>query len=319
MPEDKDQQNSKTEKFPTEPTRVLAFARFFKNYMNVSSFLAAALPIPVTAISLIPTYAAHTKLLSTYTPMVCFLLLGYIFYMRQKIGQRMFGAALESYRREKYMSTCEPQDNGGAEENKDFHKLATLSEKPRRLLVDIIPLMLIILSIATILVYHHFLDRSIALAMNDKVVKGIVDDNLMKEYERKRSGWLEGIRRWQAQQKNIQDGITWDQLLRMLPPELRNEPRLSQFAENPDKIMELTPLALIPQSLFLMLLYIGFFVLAESAFIFMAVKEYIQDLLRLSDTTLLTGDEYAAYKEISQSLGCSTRKEVREKESAKGP
>jgi len=37
-----------------ERKRVREFANFFKRYMSVSSVVAAALPVPVTAIGLIP-------------------------------------------------------------------------------------------------------------------------------------------------------------------------------------------------------------------------------------------------------------------------
>ena len=67
-------------------------------------------------------------------------------------------------------------------------------------------------------------------------------------------------------------------------------------------ILEHTPLSDIPYGYMLMIFYIGFFVFAEAAFIFMAIREYIQDLLRLSDETLLIGSEEAAYMEISEAL-----------------
>jgi len=56
-----------------DPKRVRAFASFFKRYMSVSTLVVAALPIPVTALGAIPTFKAHTKLLSVYTPLFCFL------------------------------------------------------------------------------------------------------------------------------------------------------------------------------------------------------------------------------------------------------
>ena len=52
---------------PTEPKRVRSFALFFKNYMSISTLIVAALPVPVTSLDLIPTFAAQTKLFSVYT------------------------------------------------------------------------------------------------------------------------------------------------------------------------------------------------------------------------------------------------------------
>jgi hypothetical protein len=45
----------------------------------------------------------------------------------------------------------------------------------------------------------------------------------------------------------------------------------------------------IPLGHRLMLLYLGIFIFAESAFIVMALKEYLQDLVKLSELELITG------------------------------
>lgn len=74
-----------------KPTRVRNFANFFKGYMGLSSVVTAALPIPVTAFKLIPTYKAYTPVLSTYTSLFCFLLLGYVFYSRHRLAWLYFG------------------------------------------------------------------------------------------------------------------------------------------------------------------------------------------------------------------------------------
>ena len=73
-----------------EPSRVRQFLTFFKNYMSLSSLVVAALPIPVTMLGFIPTYAAQTKLLSVYTSLFCFLLLGFVFYSRRSLANHFF-------------------------------------------------------------------------------------------------------------------------------------------------------------------------------------------------------------------------------------
>ena len=81
------------EHLPADPRRIQAFARFFKNYMSVSSFVVAALPIPITSLGLIPTFADHRTLLATYTSLFCFLLLGFVFYVRHTLARWMFPEA----------------------------------------------------------------------------------------------------------------------------------------------------------------------------------------------------------------------------------
>ena len=73
-----------------EPIRLEGLSRFFKRYISVSSSVTAALPIPVAALGLIPTYSFQTKVLSTYTSLFCFLILAFIFYSRHKLARIMF-------------------------------------------------------------------------------------------------------------------------------------------------------------------------------------------------------------------------------------
>src|SRR5690348_6082893 len=75
---------------PTNPKRVRSFAIFFKNYMSVSTLVVAALPVPVTSLGFIPTFAAQKNLLSVYTSLFCFLLLGFVFYVRHSFARTMF-------------------------------------------------------------------------------------------------------------------------------------------------------------------------------------------------------------------------------------
>jgi hypothetical protein len=53
----------------------------------------------------------------------------------------------------------------------------------------------------------------------------------------------------------------------------------------------------IPSGPKLMLLYLGIFIFAESAFILMALKEYLQDLLKIEETTLIRGAHKSAGSE----------------------
>jgi len=65
------------------------FARFYKKYLNVWSVAAAALPIPVTSLHVIPVYAAQRPFLTLYTSLFCFLLLGFAFYARHTIARAL--------------------------------------------------------------------------------------------------------------------------------------------------------------------------------------------------------------------------------------
>jgi hypothetical protein len=183
-----------------QPRRVKAFAEFFKQYMSVSSVVAASLPVPVTSFQLIPTYAAQTKFLSVYTSLFCFLLLGYIFYSRHALARWM------------------------------FRPLA--KRRPRlRTLIGWLPLGLILACACFAGGYHWLLQGSIQDAMGDWVRRGVAI------------------------------GSTQDVLAK-------------------------TDYMDIPGAAGLAACYLAIFLTAEAAFVLMAIKEYLQDLLGLSEEEL---------------------------------
>jgi hypothetical protein len=186
-----------------EPKRVKTFARFFKNYMSVSSLVVAALPIPVTAFKLIPTYTAQTSLLSVYTSLFCFLLLGFIFYSRHALARLMF---------------------------RDF--FAAAAPAPTVRLILFLPALLTLASLGSLFGYHYLLGESI----------------------------------------------------RYSKPELGTD--APSYIE---AILTKSELWQIPFGTGLMAFYLGIFVFAESAFIVMAIKEYMQDVAKLSEMHLIRG------------------------------
>src|SRR5262249_9729503 len=76
--------------FP-EPTRAEGFFRYFKQYMGLSSLAVAALPIPVSALKLIPVPPGQITIYCTYTSLFCFLSSAFIFYFRHQFANLFFG------------------------------------------------------------------------------------------------------------------------------------------------------------------------------------------------------------------------------------
>jgi hypothetical protein len=187
------------------PSRVESFVLFFRAYMNLASVVVAALPIPVTALGLIPTFSAQTPLLSTYTSLFCFLVLGFVFYGRHQLARYLFAEDFSSWRDRLW-----------------WHVLAWL------------PFVLTVLCLLLVILYHNTLDDSL-------------------------------------------------QILQAGPPAER-------VAHGDEGLLLLTPLRDIPRRWTLLLTYVGMFVSAEAAFVVMAMKEYLQDLLGLSDQVLIDLD-----------------------------
>jgi hypothetical protein len=204
---------------PNEPIRVKKFAAFFKSYMSISAVVAAALPIPVTSLKLIPTYKVQTSLLSTYTSLFCFLLLGFIFYSRHSLARLMFP--------EVFGKTAVA---GSSKRGRHFSGTRSM-----QFLVGILPALLILSSLGCVFAYHSKLDYSLA------------------------------------------------KLTGSATPEVAG-----RFPDTTAALLQAQSLE-IPEGTLLMIFYLGIFLFAESAFIVMALKEYLQDLLKVSELDLVAG------------------------------
>lgn len=212
-----------------DPKRVRDFANFFKRYMSISSVVAAALPIPVAAFGLIPTFKSQAQFLSTYTPMLCFLFLGFFFYSRHHLARRMFpqvlGEEVSPSSLDANLRLYWIQTITGAVGKFVTHAYRVLSGA----FVPLLPILLIAASVFCIFQYHFHLNEAV------------------------------------AKLRDLESPITVDAILKD------------------------TSFDLIWHGHYLAMYYIGIFVAAESAFIVMALKEYMQDLLGLSDMDILIG------------------------------
>jgi hypothetical protein len=110
------------------PERMQAFARFFRGYMGTAPVIAAALPIPVTAGKIIPTCQEHTSFLAAYCSMFCFLAVAFVFYRRHRMGAYLLPELWEKR-----------------------------SRIAGRFILPWLPLILILLTVASIIVYHSAL------------------------------------------------------------------------------------------------------------------------------------------------------------------
>lgn len=234
-------------------SRIQRFAVFFKNYMSVWAVIAAALPIPITSMKLIPTYSAQTPVLSTYTSLFCFLLLGFIFYSRHALARLMFKSAVTG---------------------DHLSRIASL--------VRMAPMLLIVASLSMVFLYHWTLDNSIktALKENNKVV--IV--NIVRELE-KNPGYLDAENKITWGRLNEMEKVepNYQSLMNKIPVSML---KLEDFYDG-DLILKTWPRHRIPNGLLLMALYFGIFIFAECAFILMAIKEYMQDVLKLTENDLI--------------------------------
>jgi hypothetical protein len=226
---------------PVDPTRVRAFAIFFKRYMSVSTIVVAALPIPVTSIGLIPTFQAQTKLLSVYASLFCFLTLGLIFYLRHQFARIMFYEYL-GFRGSSYLK---------------FFRAA---------LIGFFPFFFIAASVVAVFQYNDVLILN-ANMVTDKIKNGTVKLSIPGE------------------EKDLN------------PESMHN-------------ILKYTQLNNIPFSSRLMVLYLSIFIMAEAAFILMALKEYLQDLIKVSELELMHGAKSADRRVSSSAPSITANKSL---------
>jgi hypothetical protein len=161
--------------------------------MSISTIVAAAIPIPVGSLKLIPAYACQRGYLTVYSSLLCFLVLAFLFSIRHRLCGVMFGGKKGS---------------------------GWLSA---------VPLLCILLTIGCIGGYHAVLQRSLDQFRLLGVTATSVD--LLRSAD--------------------ESEISYEWLLSIL--------------------------------------YLGMFVFAEIAFVLMALREHLQDVLCLNEQELLRG------------------------------
>lgn len=276
---------------PSEPTRAKAFAKFFKNYMNVWSLIVAALPIPVTALNLIPVYDVQRGFLSVYTTLFCFLLLGFVFFNRFILARLMFRLPFVHTKLNRIFNTIMGD------------------------VVSWLPFFCIVLSFSSLIVYHTLLQSSFeATKISANLVKDANIDSLRKyQDEILKSYKLEDI--IYGRRKNSNDSLAF-QISQNTSNIIYTHQKV--LAGNAKEIMKYAQLNEIKTGKYfedsyffhggisgeflLTLFYILFFIFAEAAFILMALKEYLLDLMELKDTDVITGKYYKSIFKESEKL-----------------
>src|ERR1700759_2847297 len=73
---------------PTHPRRPPGFVKYFNSY--VATIFVAAIPAPISQWKIIPILDEQRGLLGVVTPLFCFLILAFLFFMRFVLAVPMF-------------------------------------------------------------------------------------------------------------------------------------------------------------------------------------------------------------------------------------
>jgi hypothetical protein len=115
--------------------------------------LLAVLPIPITAFRLLPVYSVHARFLIFYTPLVCLLLLAYLFYVRDSLGRWMFAGILSP------LPDFDPYSGSGTR-----RRVVRLFRGFRMTLLAVLPIVLLALSFYCFRSYNTRLKDSVEIA-----------------------------------------------------------------------------------------------------------------------------------------------------------
>jgi hypothetical protein len=121
--------------------------------MGFGALALVFLPIPVATLELLPTYRSQARFLAFYAPVVCFLTLAYLFYVRDTLARLTFAGILDP------LPPVEPYYRGTMQE-----RLSRLLGKLRSGFIMALPALLLIASLICTFRYTHRLNQSVELA-----------------------------------------------------------------------------------------------------------------------------------------------------------
>lgn len=265
---------------PTRAARVEAFARFFKSYMSVSAVVVASLPIPLTSLGAIPTFGAQRAFLSTYTSLFCFLLLGFIFYSRHILAKWFFPDIAGS----------RTAPSTSAVDTMWDHLFVGLRGF-LSVFVRLLPFLLICSALFMTYRYHQILTEAVVIARAEWTLEKLVDAPVGSPRVEEASSDLTQLREMEYGASSFFVPIRQGRFARRVlsASGLPATPTVSNLLKE-------VPLDRVPAAHSLMASHLAMFLCAEAAFVLMAIREYLQDTLGLSDETQILGSRAVASK-----------------------
>jgi hypothetical protein len=230
----------------------------------VLAVIIALLPIPVTALGLLPAYSVQARFLVFYAPIVCLLTLGYLFYVRDSLAKLLFADVLNpSPERYQYL----------------YYPASRRGRRLRWTLLTLFPALLLGASFGCFTLYTRLLMESVALATP------IPETSPLETALAPRDSALAAA---PAQPRGYSQSSRDTTSVTPRIATLDGAPA-PETATSPEDVLRTTSIDNIPMFTALSALYIGIFVSAMVAVIVMALKEYAIGALGLSEQALVLG------------------------------
>lgn len=248
------------------------YSRALRSALVLCAVLLAILPVPVTALRLLPAYDIHARFLIFYAPVVCFLILAYLLYVRDGLARLMFADILRPI----------------PEHDSYYRERPTESAKRwlRRLqasLLALLPAVLLATSFYCMIRYTARLRQSVEISAA-AMVAPLVDEEVA-------FAGSEPPPSVRPPDSSARRPATAETLKTTAVPDSAPHPDAP-----PDRgqLLRTASIDSIPLFTELTVLYIGIFASALIAVLLMALKEYAKEAMGLTEQDLVLGDWGAA-------------------------
>jgi hypothetical protein len=257
-----------------EPSRLPASANYsatVRNLLMLSAVVVTLLPIPVIYFRILPAYQEHAHFLLFYAPFICFLTMGYLFYVRDSLGRTMFADVLDP---------PPPPDPYYREPLGEW--LGRRFRWLKGTILMVLPALLVIASMYCVSRYLSVLDQSVSVATASYINRANVEEESgMVRGEEKRRGTRAPGSRGLSMRKGVDSLPGADTL-----------PRATDTTGVRQYVLRTSRIDGIPQVVKLTGLYLGSFLALLIAVTLMALKEYAKEALGLSEHELVFGRYY---------------------------
>jgi hypothetical protein len=256
---------------PGSVPAVRTYSSGFRRALSMGALVTAILPAPVLLLHFLPAFRVQATFLAFYGPLVCFLALAYLFYIRDSLARAMFADLLDpSPKFDPYYG------------DPPFASLGRTLRRVRSVVLALLPIALILASSYCAVEYIGQVNRSVEGALEQKLREPTWRGDWAQ------SGALRRDTLGAAPQGRLRRRAAAtpgrDDTARVLP----SADSLRQYIFNTAGVDD------IPFFFRLSVLYIGIFLSAEIAFVLMALKEYAKEAMGLTERDLMLGSNAAA-------------------------
>ncbi len=287
------------------------YSALFEKCLILCAFVTALLPIPVTLLGALPVYRIQGKFLAFYTPLVCFLSLGYLFYIRHSLARALLEGGFDRpwlpnpAKRESVSDSLVrvralisagrdlPREWGPREREPASAVLARRLRQARGVGFTVLPGVLILASVYCVFNYQSLLNESVAqytvtyLSEYERAERQAEALNATSQGSTRRAANGSASRTLGDTATGLRGSYEDRQFLpaHVLSPVAARE----KHGNLRNYLLAVADIDNIPFFPKLTVLYIGIFVTAELALLLMALKEYLKQTMALSEIELIVG------------------------------